>query len=214
MGELDPTLAVALGAAVGYLVGSVPWGLVLVRMAGLGDIREIGSGNIGATNVLRTGNKPLAFLTLVLDIGKGAFAAWAFLQVSDPAGYAAGFCAVLGHNFPVWLKFKGGKGVATTLGVVLTVNFTVGALTCAAWLLIAGTFRYSSLASMGSLVASPVFAYWFTGDMHLVTMTAGLAVLSLIRHRANIGRLMRREESKIGQKKQDKAAEAAASDTK
>ena len=110
MENLDPNMMAAIAAVGGYLLGSIPWGLVLTRMAGMGDIREIGSGNIGATNVLRTGNKFLAFLTLVLDASKGAVAALIFMQMSELAGIIAAFAAVLGHNFPVWLKFKGGKG--------------------------------------------------------------------------------------------------------
>ncbi len=204
MTDLDPNLLIALGAFAGYLLGSIPWGLVLTQMAGLGDIRKIGSGNIGATNVLRTGHKFLAFLTLILDASKGAVAALIFMQFSEVAGIVAGFAAVLGHNFSIWLKFKGGKGVATSLGAILMVSWPVGVLTCCAWLLIAGIFRYSSAASLGSLVAAPVITRWFSGNTAIILMTAGLAGLSMIRHKENIARLMRGEETKIGQKK-DKA---------
>ena len=155
---MDPQVLAGFAAICGYLLGSIPWGLVLTRMAGLGDIREIGSGNIGATNVLRTGNKFLAFLTLVLDASKGAVAALIFMQMGELAGIVAAFAAVLGHNFPVWLKFKGGKGVATTLGALIAVSWPVGILTCCVWLLVAGAFKYSSLASILSILASPVIA--------------------------------------------------------
>lgn len=201
MNDLEPNLLVALAALAGYLLGSIPWGLVLTRMAGLGDIRQIGSGNIGATNVLRTGHKFLAFMTLVLDASKGAFAALIFMQFNELAGIVAGFSAVLGHNFSVWLKFQGGKGVATSLGAILMVSWPVGVLTCCAWLLIAGMFRYSSAASMGSLIAAPVITWWFSGNTAIIAMTAGLAILSMVRHKENIRRLMRGEETKIGQKK-------------
>lgn len=202
MDTLDPNVTIAAAAIAGYLLGSVPWGLVLVRMAGLGDIRTMGSGNIGATNVLRTGHKFLAFLTLILDASKGAVAALLFMQLGEIAGIVAGFAAVFGHNFPVWLGFKGGKGVATSLGALLAVSWPVGLLTCAVWLMVAGMFRYSSLSSMASLVASPLIAYWFGGgNIPVAIMGAGLALLSLIRHRANISRLLKGEESKIGQKK-------------
>lgn len=201
MNDLDPNMLIALAAFAGYLLGSIPWGLVLTRMAGLGDIRKIGSGNIGATNVLRTGHKVLAFLTLILDASKGAVAALIFMQLNEVAGIVAGFAAVLGHNFSIWLKFQGGKGVATSLGAILMVSWPVGVLTCCAWLLIAGTFRFSSAASMGSLAAAPVITWWFSGNTTIMIMTAGLAVLSMVRHKENIVRLIRGQETKIGQKK-------------
>lgn len=198
-----------IAAVCGYLLGSVPWGLVLTRMAGLGDIREIGSGNIGATNVLRTGHKFLALLTLVLDASKGAVAALIFMQFSELAGIVAAFAAVVGHNFPVWLKFKGGKGVATTLGALVAVSWPVGILTCCVWLLVAGAFKYSSMASILSILASPVIAMWFGGgNQPVAIMAAGLAVLSIIRHKDNIRRLFKGEESRIGQKKAEKKAES------
>ncbi len=187
-----------IAALLGYALGSVPFGLVITRLAGLGDIRTMGSGNIGATNVLRTGNKLLALLTLICDSGKGAAAALGaahFLGIE--AGLVAGFMAVFGHNFPIWLKFKGGKGVATTLGVLLASAWTVGAAACAAWLLVAGLFRYSSLAALLSLSAAPGFALWF-GRPDVALMAAGLALLAIIRHHQNIARLMRGEETRIG----------------
>ncbi len=126
------------------------------------------------------------------------------MQISELAGIVAAFAAVVGHNFPIWLKFKGGKGVATTLGALLMVSWPVGILTCAVWLLVAGMFRFSSLASILAIIASPGIALWFSGNQHIVMMAAGLAVLSVIRHKDNIRRLMRGEESKIGQKKAEK----------
>ena len=199
-GGLDSNLAFALAALGGYLLGSVPFGLVFTRMAGLGDIRTMGSGNIGATNVLRTGRKGLAFATLICDCGKGAAAALAAAHLwGAEAGMIAGFAGVVGHNFPIWLRFKGGKGVATTLGVLLAVNIMVGLAACATWLLVAGLFRYSSLAALGALAAAPAYAYWIDG-MPMAWMAGGLAILAVIRHRANIQRLITGQESKIGQK--------------
>ncbi|MHA1598386.1 MAG: glycerol-3-phosphate 1-O-acyltransferase PlsY [Alphaproteobacteria bacterium] len=188
----------------GYLLGSIPFGLVLTRLAGLGDIREIGSGNIGATNVLRTGNKALAAATLLLDSGKGAAAALIFTHfVADsgsPAGLIAGGMAIVGHNFPVWLKFKGGKGVATTLGVLLAVSWPVGLAACVTWALAAFVFRYSSLAALMALSLAPVYGV-LLADMRVALLAAMLALLAIWRHADNIRRLLNGEESKIGNKK-------------
>jgi len=190
-----------LAALGGYLLGSIPFGLVLTRLAGLGDIRTIGSGNIGATNVLRTGNKGLAAATLILDSGKGAFAALAAAALASPeAAAVAGLFAVLGHNFPVWLNFKGGKGVATTLGVLLAVAWPVGVAACATWLVVAAVFRYSSLAALVALALSPFYALIWSDTWVTVTALI-LAVLAIIRHRANIQRLATGAEPKIGKKK-------------
>lgn len=189
-----------LAAAFGYLLGSVPFGLVLTRAAGLGDIRSIGSGNIGATNVLRTGNKPLAAATLILDSGKGAFAALlAGWLVSGDAGVAAGLFAVIGHNFPVWLGFKGGKGVATTLGVLLAVSWPVGAAACLTWVAVFAIARISSLSALLALLLAPVYAAFWSTQAVMVT-AAILAVLGFIRHRANIQRLLNGTEPKVGKK--------------
>lgn len=191
-----------LAVAGGYLLGSIPFGLVLTRLAGLGDIRSIGSGNIGATNVLRSGRKGLAAATLILDGGKGWLAVyvvgrnWGFVEGLD-AGLFAGFATVIGHNFPVWLKFRGGKGVATTLGVLLGAYFPAGAAACIVWLITAAVFRYSSLAALAALSAAPVYALWVGAYPVMITAFA-LALLSFYRHRANIERLIRGEESKIG----------------
>jgi len=192
-----------LGAAVaGYLLGSVPFGLVLTRLAGLGDIRAIGSGNIGATNVLRTGRKGLAAATLMLDSGKGATATLIFtLGLGDPsAGLIAGGAAIVGHNFPVWLGFRGGKGVATSLGVLLAVSWPVGLAACATWIAVALVFRYSSLAALAALSAAPLYGWWLA-DMRVALLAAMLALLAVWRHQGNIKRLVRGEESKIGAKK-------------
>lgn len=190
-----------LAAVLGYLLGSVPFGLVLTRLAGLGDIRKIGSGNIGATNVLRTGRKGLAAATLILDSGKGGAAALVALALAgEPAGLLAGFAAVLGHNFPIWLGFRGGKGVATTLGVLLAVAWPVGTAACLTWLAVAAVFRYSSLAALVALAASPIYAWWLATPAH-AALAAGLAVLAIIRHHENIRRLIAGTESRIGGKK-------------
>ena len=189
----------AAALPAGYLLGAIPFGLVLTRLAGLGDIRDIGSGNIGATNVLRTGHKALAALTLILDAGKGAVATLVLAWAGDAnAGMIAGFAAVFGHNFPVWLKFRGGKGVATTLGVLLAVSWPMGVAACATWMLIASTFRYSSLAALGALAFTPLYG-WTFADSAVATMAAALGVLSVIRHHKNILRLLRGQETKIGQ---------------
>jgi glycerol-3-phosphate acyltransferase PlsY len=188
-------IIVAIG---GYLLGSIPFGLVLTRVAGMGDIRDIGSGNIGATNVLRSGNKVLAFLTLICDSSKGALAGLgAAYFMSIEAGLVAGFTAVLGHNFPIWLKFRGGKGVATSLGVLIVSSWMVGTAACATWLLMASLFRYSSLAALLALAAAPVYAWWF-GRPDVSVMALGLTLLAILRHHENIGRLMRGSETKIG----------------
>ena len=185
----------------GYLLGSIPFGLVLARLAGLGDIRGIGSGNIGATNVLRTGRKGLAAATLLLDGGKGAGAVLlAGVWGPDPQLMAA-LGAVLGHIFPLWLRFRGGKGVATALGVLLALAWQAGLAACATWLLVAGLLRYSSLASLLSVAAAPLYLWLFTRDLPLVELIAVLAAMVWIRHRVNIVRLLKGEEPKIGGKR-------------
>lgn len=206
MSDMSITI-LALAAAGGYLLGSVPFGLVLTRMAGLGDLREIGSGNIGATNVLRTGHKGLAALTLLLDSGKGAIAALACLAIWDyRAALVAGLFAVLGHNFPVWLNMKGGKGVATTLGVLLATNPVVGLLACATWLGVAFALKYSSLSALIALCAAPIFAYALGNPDHAIVF-AILAALGLVRHKANITRLLAGTEPRINLKKKLKKSE-------
>ena len=198
----DTTLGLILAGAIGYLFGSIPFGLVLTRLAGLGDIRDIGSGNIGATNVLRTGNKPLAFITLLLDTGKGAIAVVALFYLMDPlGGTIAGVAAVVGHNFPIWLKFKGGKGVATTLGTLLALTLPVGLAACMTWLVAAVVFRMSSLSAIIALTAAPFYAWYFSGHIELIIASAFLALLSIVRHHQNIRRIFSGNEPKIGEKK-------------
>ncbi len=194
-----PEPAVLLAAAVaGYLLGAVPFGLVLTRMAGLGDIRTIGSGNIGATNVLRTGRKGLALATLLLDSGKGALAALlARAALGHDAMLVAGFAAVLGHNFPVWLGFKGGKGVATTLGTLIAAAWPVGLAACATWVAVAALFRISSLAALVALALAPAYA-WALAGPRTALLALGLAGLGFLRHHANIRRLLHGEEPRIG----------------
>ena len=197
-----PLWAYAAAIIGGYFLGSIPFGLVLTRIAGLGDIRAIGSGNIGATNVLRTGRKGLALATLLLDGGKGALAVVlvnAFVNDAAILALVAGTAAVLGHNFPVWLKFKGGKGVATTFGLMIAVAPVVGIMVCATWAVIAAIFRISSLSAMVALAFAPVYALAL-GHTEEAAAFALLGVLGWIRHRANLRRLLKGEEPRIGAK--------------
>jgi glycerol-3-phosphate acyltransferase PlsY len=185
---------------VGYLLGSIPFGLVLTRLAGTQDIRQIGSGSIGATNVLRTGRKGLAAATLLGDALKGAVAVLLLRWWCGPeCALIAGAGAFLGHLFPVWLGFKGGKGVATYLGVLIVVSFPIALVFGAVWLAIAGLTRYSSAASLTACAAVPA-CFWYIGAPREALTFLVLAVLSLIMHRGNIARLMAGTESKIGQK--------------
>ena len=192
--------AYVLVAIVGYLLGSIPFGLLITQAAGLGDVRKIGSGNIGATNVLRTGNKGLAALTLVLDALKGTVPAWFALHYLGlyPA-VLAGLGAFLGHLFPVWLGFKGGKGVATYIGVLLGLMWQAALLFFAIWIAVAVLFRYSSLSALVACVVIPV-ALWFMGRPDLAALFAVMSVIVFIKHRANISRLLAGAEGKIGAK--------------
>lgn len=185
----------------GYLLGSIPFGLVLIRLAGLGDIRKIGSGNIGTTNVLRSGRKDLAAATLLLDGGKGAAAVLIAAHWGPDMALVAGFGAMLGHVYPVWLRFKGGKGVATALGILLAIAWPIGILACLLWLLVAAVFRFSSLASLLSTAGSPILAWQVMGDLQLVEFSAIIALLVWLRHFGNISRLLKGEEPKIGRTK-------------
>lgn len=193
-----PALLLAFG--VGYALGSIPFGLLLTRLAGLGDVRQIGSGNIGATNVLRTGRKGLAATTLLLDAAKGAAAVLIAQSAFGPAAATvAGFGALLGHIFPVWLKFKGGKGVATFLGVLIALAWQLAAIFAVVWLALAATTRISSLSALVATVTVPVAAL-FLGYEHIAIATALMGAIILIKHRANIRRLLAGEEPKIGAK--------------
>ncbi|WP_304613386.1 glycerol-3-phosphate 1-O-acyltransferase PlsY [Paracoccus sp. (in: a-proteobacteria)] len=189
-----------LWAIFGYLLGSVPFGLVITRALGLGDLRQIGSGNIGATNVLRTGNKGAALATLLLDSGKGAIAVLLARHFSgETAAILAGGAAFLGHCFPVWLRFKGGKGVATFLGTVIALNWPLGLIACATWALTAAITRISSLSALLAAALAPVFA-WGLGRTDIAAVAAFMAVLIFIRHHANISRLLAGTEPRIGRK--------------
>ena len=190
----------ALVAIAAYLLGSVPFGIVIAKVFGLGNLREIGSGNIGATNVLRTGNKPAAALTLVCDAGKGAAAVLiARTLVGEDAAQIAGFTAFLGHCYPIYLGFSGGKGVATFLGTLLALAFPVGLAACLTWLATAVIFRISSLSALIAALAAPVWA-WFLGHSEMVVLAGALALLVWIRHHANIARLLDGTEPRIGKK--------------
>ena len=220
----SPYLPLLIVFGFGYLLGSIPFGLLLTRAAGLGDVRSIGSGNIGATNVLRTGNKKLAALTLFLDGFKGyaaVMAAWLviapMLLPTQPPGsgnldaaitylasayrlaMSAGLGALLGHVYPVWLGFKGGKGVATYIGVLLALAWKIGLMFCGIWLLVALALRYSSVASLTALAAAPVLIYWL-GSLHLAFLFLLMSALLIWKHRENIRRLLDGTESKIGAK--------------
>jgi len=186
-----------VGGLLAYLLGSIPFGLLLTRLAGLGDIRKIGSGNIGATNVLRTGRKGLAALTVLLDFGKGLAAVLLAASFGPDMAIFAAFGVVLGHMFPVWLGFKGGKAVATAGGVLLALNWQIGVAALLAWLVVAVVFRYSSLAAIAACVVAPAWTYWLTKRIDLTEIVGLIALLVILRHRANIARLLRGEESKI-----------------
>ena len=184
--------------AIGYLLGSIPFGLILAKLAGLGDLRQIGSGNIGATNVLRAGSKGLAALTLLLDAAKGTAAVLIAARWGENAAMLAGLGAFLGHLFPVWLGFRGGKGVATYIGVLLGLYWPAAAAFGAIWLIVAFATRYSSLAALVASGAS-VCVLALTGQWRLAALFLLLTVLLYIRHAANIGRLVKGEEARIGE---------------
>ena len=203
MPDLDTSLLVILlCAGFGYLLGSIPFGMVLARLMGLGNLRDIGSGNIGATNVLRTGNKTAAALTLLLDAGKGALAVMIVraLGVGDVAVQAAALFAFLGHCFPVWLGFRGGKGVATFLGLWLVLAWPVGLACCASWLAGAAVTRISSMGALVAAAASVLWVLVFTGGPMLV-LSLVLAALVFARHHENIARIRSGTEPRIGQKR-------------
>lgn len=205
--DTNPWLAAAVVAVLSYLLGSIPFGVLVTRLAGVGDVRNIGSGNIGATNVLRTGRKDLAAATLLLDGGKAAVAvlltrwllgdaqtAWTLIAI-------AGAAAFIGHLFPVWLRFRGGKGVATFYGVLLAAHWPAGLLAAATWLLMAFGLRYSSLAALTAAALAPIFAFFTDAPLPILYLTVVMAVLIFVRHHENIRRLMRGEEPRIGKEK-------------
>ena len=188
-----------LALLAGYVIGSIPFGLLLAAAAGKGDIRAIGSGNIGATNVLRTGSKGLAAAVLLLDLGKGFLAVWLAWRWWPAAAPLAALGAVIGHCFPLWLKFKGGKGVATTAGVCFGLGWPVGLAYGAVWLLVLAVARISSLAGMSAVVAAPIAAAAL-GRMELVPVLAAIAAVVVWLHRANIGRLRAGSEPRLGRR--------------
>ena len=216
--ELNPLL-IAAAVVGGYLLGSIPFGVIATRLGGAGDVRSIGSGNIGATNVLRTGRKDLALITLLGDGGKGALAvffAWLATRHGTKDAQAlltclAGGSAFLGHLFPVWLGFKGGKGVATFYGTLLAAAFPVGATAALTWIVMAAVFRISSLAALTAVALAPLFSLFLWDQPYPVTaLCVFMAVLVYIRHKENIARLLKGEEPKIGAKKAAPPAETAA----
>ena len=192
-------MQVFFAALLGYLVGSIPFGLLLAKAAGKGDIRQIGSGNIGATNVLRTGSKGLAAAVLLLDLGKGFLAVWAAWTWFPAAVSVAALAVVVGHCFPVWLKFKGGKGVATNAGVSFGLAWPIGVAYAAAWLGMLAITRISSLAGISAVVAAALAAAVF-GYERFVPVLAVIALLVIWLHRANIARLLKGNEPKVGSK--------------
>jgi acyl phosphate:glycerol-3-phosphate acyltransferase len=198
MSDLFLTIVFSL---FGYLLGSIPFGLLLTKVAGAGDIRGIGSGNIGATNVLRTGRKGLAAATLLLDGLKGAVAVMIVRAlVGQDIAMLAGLAAVLGHLFPVWLKFKGGKGVATGLGVLIAASWPIGVAACAVWLIVAAATRLSSLAALAAFASAPCAAL-IVQNFSVVKLAFTIAVLVFVRHQANIRRMFAGTEPRIGRSK-------------
>ena len=197
---METALPYVAALLVGYLLGSIPFGLIFTQLAGTEDIRAIGSGSIGATNVLRTGRWGLAAATLLADALKGIAAvvlsAWWF---GHEAGLIAGLGAFLGHLFPVWLNFKGGKGIATGLGILLVISLKAALIVAVIWIALAAAFRYSSVASLTAAVTAPV-VLWFVGTPSEALLFAALAALTFFMHRGNIARLLQGTEGKIGQK--------------
>lgn len=198
IGDFSFTWPFYLGFGLAYFVGSIPVGLIIARIFGLGDIRKIGSGNIGATNVLRTGNKAAAAATLLLDAAKGGVPVFLAANYGPDMTVLAAAGTVIGHIFPIWLLFKGGKGVATTLGVLLALSWPVGLIACALWVAAAALFRYSSLASLIAVCSSVGLAYWLSKPQ-FAEIIGFLALLVALKHIGNIRRLMKGTESKIGE---------------
>jgi glycerol-3-phosphate acyltransferase PlsY len=204
VGPLEPTAIAAL-LICGYLLGSIPFGVIITRLGGAGDIRKVGSGNIGATNVLRTGRRGLALATLLCDGGKGAVAVLVAYLWAERAGTQslvaealAGGAAFIGHLFPVWLRFRGGKGVATFFGVLLAIAWPVGVLAGATWIAMAVLARVSSLAALTAAALAPLFAFAVHAGYPVIALSLFMAALIFIRHHENIARLLKGEEPRIG----------------
>jgi len=203
LAQFLPLIGAALG---GYVVGSVPFGAIIASLAGLGDLRKIGSGNVGATNVLRTGRKDLAVVTLVLDCAKGVAAVLIAAIWGAELGLVAGGGAVIGHVFPVWLRFQGGKGMATTIGVLLAVHWQIGLSVIATWLVVALVVRFSSLSTIIAMALAPAFAWWLGGTKP-AALALVLGILVIAMHRANIRRLLAGEEPRIRFSSQNKGGD-------
>lgn len=194
--EANPLLFLPIIGAFSYLLGSIPFGLLITRMSGRGDIREIGSGNIGATNVLRTGSKLLALLTVLCDGGKGIVAVLLATRLGDSAVMVAAIAVIIGHIFSIWLGFKGGKAVATAGGVYFALAWPIGIGAALTWLVVAYVTRYSSLAALIATVIAPIFSYFWASDFVIPTVI--IAFLIIYRHKENVERLIARTETKIG----------------
>ena len=206
--DINSFLILIFFSVFGYLVGSIPFGLILTKSSGLGDIRNIGSGNIGATNVLRTGNKKLAFFTLIMDASKGAFAIYLgvllfnFLEISNFASLELlksmiAILSVIGHCFPIWLKFKGGKGVATGLGAILFLNLTIGIIALLIWIIIAKLFKMSSLSALFTYFIVPILIYYYDKENYFFIASLLISIICWFQHRENIKRLLKGLEPKI-----------------
>tara|TARA_B100001564_G_scaffold325803_1_gene307608 strand:+ start:162 stop:791 length:630 start_codon:yes stop_codon:yes gene_type:complete len=206
--DVNSFLILIFFSLFGYLIGSIPFGLILTKLSGLGDIRNIGSGNIGATNVLRTGNKKLAFFTLIMDAGKGAFAIYLgvllfnFLEISNFASLELlksmiAILSVIGHCFPIWLKFKGGKGVATGLGAILFLNLTIGIIALLIWIIIAKLFKMSSLSALFTYFMIPILMYYYDKENSFFIASLLITIICWFQHRENIKRLLKGLEPKI-----------------
>ncbi len=189
----------AAALIIGYVLGSIPFGVILTKLSGAGDLRQIGSGNIGATNVLRTGNKSLAAATLLLDMAKGAAAVWIGGMIGPDLGILGGVGAFFGHLYPVWLRFKGGKGVATMLGITLALSAGLGIICAVVWLITLAATRISSMSGMAAALSAPIAAS-MTGQLGFGLMLLGLAMMVVWKHKENIGRLIEGTEPRLGQK--------------
>ena len=206
--DVNSSLIFIFFSLFGYLIGSIPFGLILTKSSGLGDIRNIGSGNIGATNVLRTGNKRLAFITLIMDAGKGAFAIYLgvllfnFLEISNFVSLELlksmiAIFSVIGHCFPIWLKFKGGKGVATGLGTILFLNLTIGIIALLIWIIIVKLFKMSSLSALFTYFIIPILMYYYDKENSFFVASLLISIICWFQHRENIKRLLKGLEPKI-----------------